>query len=281
MLNKNYLARILIRNFKLECRGFTLDIASILGFIGAFGIVLAAIILGASSEIFLNMPSLLIVIGGTVMVVMMKFTVGQFFGSFKTAFKAFFSKSPDFPDLINTCVAMAESARKGGLLSLEGFKVENELLKKGMQLLVDGHDSDVVRTMLQKDMAQTIERHKLSQSIFKAAADVAPAMGMIGTLIGLVQMLSSMDDPKSIGPAMAVALLTTLYGAIIANMIASPIADKLGIRSDEEKKERSLIIDALLSIQSGQNPRVISELLRSYLNAKKRDIGGGEESGSE
>lgn len=257
-----------------------MDIASLLGFIGAFGIVLAAIILGASSEIFLNIPSLLIVIGGTVMVVMMKFTMGQFFGAIKVAFKAFFNKSTNLAELISTCVAMAESARKGGLLSLESFKVENELLQKGMQLLVDGHDADVVRSMLQKDLAQTVTRHKLSQSIFRATADVAPAMGMIGTLIGLVQMLSSMDDPKSIGPAMAVALLTTLYGAIIANMIASPIADKLGIRSDEEKKERSLILDALLAIQSGQNPRVIAELLKSYLSAKKRDIGGSGDDGA-
>ncbi|MBT6539329.1 MAG: flagellar motor protein PomA [Francisellaceae bacterium] len=248
-----------------------MDIASLLGLIGSFGIVLAAVLLGSSPEVFVNVPSLLIVTGGTAMVVMMKFTVKQFFRSIKIALKAFFSKSADLTELITTCVNMAESARKGGLLSLENFNTDNEILKKGMQLLVDGHDADVVRSMLHKDIMQTVDRHLKSQKVFKAVADVAPAMGMIGTLIGLVQMLSAMDDPKSIGPSMAVALLTTLYGAIIANMIAFPIADKLGMRSEEETLERSLILDALLSIQSGQNPRVISELLKSYIEAKKRD----------
>ena len=118
---------------------------------------------------------------------------------------------------------------------------------------------------LQKDMMLTLQRHTEGQDIFKAIGDVGPAMGMIGTLIGLVQMLSNMDDPKQIGPAMAVALLTTLYGAILANMVALPVADKLALRSVEEKDRKRLIIDALLSIQEGQNPRVIESMLEAYL----------------
>ena len=136
-----------------------MDFASIIGIIGAFGIVIAAIIMGATPEVFMNAPSILIVGGGTLLVVMMKFNIGHFFSAIKLAFKAFFHKRSNLGDLIDTCVAMAESARKGGLLSLESFNVENELLKKGMQLLVDGHDSDVVKNMLQKDMNLTIERH--------------------------------------------------------------------------------------------------------------------------
>jgi chemotaxis protein MotA len=125
--------------------------------------------------------------------------------------------------------------------------------------------------MLNKDINLTIERHERGQAIFKAIADVAPAMGMIGTLVGLVQMLSAMDDPKKIGPAMAVALLTTLYGAIIANTIAAPIADKLAHRSNEERLNKNLILEAINGIQEGINPRVMEELLKTYLPPSQRD----------
>jgi chemotaxis protein MotA len=251
-----------------------MDIATLLGLLGAFGIVIMAMVLGGGVLVFVNVPSMLVVIGGTTMVVMMKFTLGQYIGAVKIAIKAFLFKSTSIDDLIEKSVALADAARKGGLLSLESFQTDNELLKKGIQLLVDGHDSEVVKKMLTKEMLLTVERHMNGQKIFSAIGDVAPAMGMIGTLVGLVQMLSAMDDPKSIGPAMAVALLTTLYGAMIATMVALPIADKLSLRSDEERRTRSLVIDALGAVQAGQNPRVIADLLKSYLPSSKR---GGEE----
>jgi chemotaxis protein MotA len=181
-------------------------------------------------------------------------------------------KNPDPSDLIGEVVTLADEARKGGLLSLEGKEVSNEFLKRGIQLLVDGHDPDVVKTLLAKDKNQTIERHARGATLFSAMADVAPAMGMIGTLIGLVAMLANMDDPKAIGPAMAVALLTTLYGAVIANCIAGPIADKLKLRAAEEALVKSLVIDALLAIQNGQNPRIIDSMLRNYLPESKREV---------
>ena len=146
-----------------------------------------------------------------------------------------------------------------------------ERLKKGIQMMVDGHEPDVVRQTLSTEMNLTLERHDIGQKIFKAIGDSAPAMGMIGTLIGLVQMLSAMDDPKTIGPSMAVALLTTLYGAMIANMFALPIADKLALRSGEERLVKSMIIDSLAGIQEGRNPRVIEELLKTYLPGSKRE----------
>ncbi len=142
-----------------------------------------------------------------------------------------------------------------------------------MQLLVDGHDVEMVRTLLSKELRQTIERHEWGAKIFKALGDVGPAMGMIGTLVGLVAMLGNMDDPKKIGPAMGVALLTTLYGAVLANMIALPIADKLALRRVEEGRVKSMIIDALLAIQAGQNPRVVRSMLMTYLPDSKRDNG--------
>jgi chemotaxis protein MotA len=145
-------------------------------------------------------------------------------------------------------------------------------MQKGVDMLVDGHDADVVRATLQKDINLTTERHEMGSEMMMSIANVAPAMGMIGTLIGLVAMLSNMDDPKSIGPAMAVALLTTLYGAFLANVIATPIAAKLKLRMAEEKMNQELVLDAVLGIQDGQNPRVIEGLLRNYLSEGKRKI---------
>jgi chemotaxis protein MotA len=253
-----------------------LDLATLIGLIGAFGIVLTSIMLGGSAGTFVNTPSLLVVLGGTVLVTMMKFSLGKFLGAASIAVKAFLYKPSNPEDLIEESVELAKAARQGGLLALEDREIDDEFMKTGLGLLIDGHPAETVRTMLQKDLNETVKRHNDGQDIFKAIGDVGPAMGMIGTLIGLVQMLSNMDDPKQIGPAMAVALLTTLYGAILANMFAIPIADKLAVRSREEKTSKALIIDALLSIQSGQNPRIIASMLEAYLPRSKRteeDVG--------
>lgn len=253
-----------------------MDLATLIGLVGAFGIVLASIMLGGSAGTFVNTPSLLVVLGGTVMVTMMKFSIGKFAGAASIAVNAFLHKPTKPEDLILESVELAKAARQGGLLALEDKEIGDDFMKTGLGLLIDGHPADVVRTMLQKDMNQTLQRHADGQDIFKAIGDVGPAMGMIGTLIGLVQMLSNMDDPKQIGPAMAVALLTTLYGAILANMFALPIADKLAVRSAEEFTSKSLIIDALLSIQGGQNPRIISSMLEAYLPRSSRTEEDGE-----
>lgn len=242
-----------------------MDIATIVGLVGAFGIVIMAMLMSGSIAMFVDVPSVLIVLVGTIFASLMKFSLGQFLGAGKVVGKSFAFKSPDPAELIDEIVSLADEARKGGLLSLEGKEVSSDFLQTGIQLLVDGHDADVVKSLLQKDMGEAIERHKRGALIFKSMGDVAPAMGMIGTLIGLVAMLSNMDDPKSIGPAMAVALLTTLYGAMLANMVFLPIADKLSIRLNEEALIKNLVIDALLAIQAGQNPRVIDSMLRKYL----------------
>lgn len=247
-----------------------LDLATLIGLIGAFGVVLTSILLGGSAGNFINTPAMLLVLGGTFLVTMMKFSLGRFLGAASIAVKAFLHKPTAPETLIETVVELAKTARQGGLLALEDAEVPDEFMKAGLGLLIDGHPADIVRSMLVKDMNQTLQRHNDGQDIFKAIGDVGPAMGMIGTLIGLVQMLSNMNDPKQIGPAMAIALLTTLYGAILANMFALPIADKLAVRSREETSRKSLIIDALLGIQSGQNPRVIENMLETYLPKSKR-----------
>ena len=247
-----------------------MDLATLIGLIGAFGIVMTSIMLGGSAGTFVNTPSLLVVLGGTVLVTMMKFSLGKFLGAAGIAVKAFLYKPSNPEDLISESVELAKAARQGGLLALEDKEISDDFMKTGLGLLIDGHPADTVKAMLQKDLNQTLQRHNDGQDIFKAIGDVGPAMGMIGTLIGLVQMLSNMDDPKQIGPAMAVALLTTLYGAILANMFALPIADKLAVRSAEENTSKNLIIDALLAIQSGQNPRIISSMLEAYLPRSQR-----------
>lgn len=249
-----------------------MDLASLVGILGAFGIVLMAMVMGGDVIIFVNVPSLLVVIGGTIFAVLMKFELGSFLGAFGVAGKAFKFKLASPQELIDEVSDLADAARKGGLLSLEGKEVGHPFLQKGITLLVDGHDPDVVRNMMTKDMKMAVERHDWGAKIFSAIGDVGPAMGMIGTLIGLVQMLSAMDDPKAIGPAMAVALLTTLYGAMLANMVALPIADKLTLRAVEEARIQSMIIDSIVAIQAGQNPRVIQGMLSTYLPESKREV---------
>jgi chemotaxis protein MotA len=248
------------------------DLATLIGLVGAFAFIIMAMVSSGGIAIFIDVPSVLIVLVGSLFVVMMKFNLKQFLGAVKIAAKAFMFKLDKPEELIEQSVTMADAARKGGFLALEEAQISNSFMQKAIDMLVDGHDGDVVREALEKDIQLTEDRHKAGISIFKALGDVAPAMGMIGTLIGLVAMLSNMDDPKSIGPAMAVALLTTLYGAIIANMVAIPIADKLALRMNEEMLNRNLIMDAVLAIQDGQNPRVIEGFLKNYLSEKQRKI---------
>ena len=247
-----------------------MDLGSLVGLICAFGIVVAAIVVGGSPMTFVSVPAILVVVGGTTGAVMMKFTLARFFGAFKVAMKAFISKLDKPEDLIEQTVEMANEARKGGLLALEGKETENTFLAKGIQLMVDGHEPEVVRQTLMTDMHSALERHDIGKKIFKPIGDTAPAMSMVGTLIGLVQMLANMSDPKSIGPAMAIALLTTLYGAMIANIFALPIAGKLALRSGGERMIKSMIVDSLSGIQEGRNPRVIEEILKTYLPSSKR-----------
>ena len=254
-----------------------MDLATLLGLIITFGFIIGAIATGGSILLFVNIPSILIVIGGSISVVLMQFTLGQFFGAFKVAMKAFFHKAVDPADLIDQAVVLANVARKEGMMALESQEIDNPFLFKGIQLCVDGHPPDLVRKMLSKDISLTMQRHEQGQKIFKALGDIAPAMGMIGTLIGLVQMLANMDDPKAIGPAMAIALLTTLYGAVIANAFALPIAAKLALRYEEEKSNRSLILETIGGIQEGMNPRVLEELLKAYLPENQRNADDAEE----
>lgn len=248
-----------------------MDFATLIGLVGAILLIASAVIIGVSPAVFINPASLLIVVGGTMLVVLAKFSFAQFFGAFKAAARAFKFKLPETQASIEELVEIANIARKEGVLGLEDREVSSPFLGQGIQMLVDGQDGNTIKQLLSKERLMTLDHNRSGAKVFTAVADVAPAMGMIGTLIGLVQMLSNMEDPKSIGPAMAVALLTTLYGAMIATMIATPIADKLSLRMTEEARMQSLYIDALVAIQEGTNPRIIEQMLSSYLPPKERE----------
>lgn len=247
-----------------------MDIATIIGLIGAIAFLIVAMLMSGELNLYINAPSIMIVFGGTMFVALAGFTLNQFLSAGKIAAKAFSFKSDSPLDLIDKAVEMADAARKGGFLALEETEISNKFFRKGIDMLVDGHDAEVVRQTLQKDIDLTYQRHEQGAEIFQAMADTAPAMGMIGTLIGLVAMLANMDDPKAIGPAMAVALLTTLYGAFMANVLCLPIVAKLKLRMNEEKLNQELMLDAVLGIQDGQNPRIIEGLLKNYLAESKR-----------
>lgn len=247
-----------------------MDLATLIGLVGALGMVFTSMLMGGDIGMFYNAPSIMIVFGGTIMVVLMKFPLNIMLSSFGVAAKAFVYKSQKPSEIIEQSIKLANVARKEGLLGLEGVEVKNEFLSNGIQLVVDGNDPVLIQKMLSKEISLSIERNEIGVGIFKAMGDVAPAMGMIGTLIGLVQMMSNMSDPSSIGPAMAVALLTTFYGAIFANTFALPIADKLAHRSNEERLNKSMILESISAIQEGLNPRMIEGLLNAYLSDKDK-----------
>ncbi len=248
-----------------------MDLATLIGLISGIAIITAAVLDGAALDTFINLPGVMIVLGGTLAAVLIKFPLKTSLRAWKNGLAAaFFDRHESSPELIQLTKKLAAQARKHGLLALEDAQVNNPFYKKGLQLIVDGRDPDVVRAILSREMNHALEQLRLGERVFRAVGDSAPAFGMIGTLVGLVQMLVSLDNPDTLGAGMAVALLTTLYGALIANLIALPLADKLDMRAQADHQQKALILDGLLAIQDGQHPRVIEELLEPYLDEALR-----------
>ena len=247
-----------------------MDIATIIGLVLGSVLILGSIMLGGSLLIFINIPSILVVVGGTFATAFIRFGMGDVLNSSKVAMNAFFAKQSAPGSVIQEIVNLANIARKNGLIVLEQQPIEDAFLKKAIMYCVDGHEAEFIEEVLKKEVNLTVERHDLGQKVFTGMGDAAPAFGMIGTLIGLVQMLANMSDPSSIGPSMAIALLTTMYGAILANLIFLPIADKLALRSQEEERIRRLIVEGVLGILKGINPRVMEEFLETFLPPKQR-----------
>jgi len=250
-----------------------MDLATVGGIIVGFILIIVAILIGGSLGLFFDAISVIIVIGGGSMAAMIRFSMTDIKSAMKVAKHAFSDKLPDMKELIEKIEELSTLARKEGILALERVELENEFLQKGINYLVDGADSEQLESLMYTDISNTVERHEQGAGIFEALGDAAPAFGMVGTLVGLVNMLANMDDPASIGPAMAVALLTTLYGSVIANLVALPIADKLKYRSGKEEKLQLLIVVALLGIQKGENPKILKEFLLTYLPPAERGEG--------
>ena len=265
-----------------------MDIASIIGLIVCFILVIFGILYGHDMSVmqnFLDAPSALITFGGSFCCILASYTLPNFLAGIKSISLIFKLSTMNVPDTIQKIIDLSNIARKEGLLSLEeaATDIEDEFLKKGILLIVDGTDPELVRAIMETELVSVEDRHKDKIGFWENLGAMGPAWGMIGTLIGLVNMLQDMNDPSSIGPAMAVALVTTLYGSILANWICAPVATKLKSKNAEETMMKEIEIEGLLSIQAGENPRVIEEKLKSFLAPKDRgtsaDEAGGELNG--
>jgi len=250
------------------------DIATVIGLVAAFGLVVWGIMLGGSLSQFWDAPSAAIVIGGTVAVLLVCFPLAKVMGLFKILQKTMFATPQDPSAVIEKMVRYAERARREGMLALEEESEEetDDFLRKGLRLAVDGTDPQLLEKILETDVGQIESRHKEGKSILDAGGTFAPAFGMIGTLIGLVNMLAALEDPSSIGAGMATALITTFYGAVLANAVFLPLASKLEVRSAEEILVKEMIIDGIMAIQSGDSPRIVEEKLKSFLSPTQRQL---------
>jgi chemotaxis protein MotA len=256
-----------------------MDIATIVGLLGATTLILIAM---EDPVTFWNIPSVLIVIGGTIMATLASNPLAQV-GAFLSVYLKTIKTSATSPnELIEKIVGFAETARREGILALEQAVEEanDEFLSGGIRLAVDGTEPDLIMDILETELLYIEERHNQASEMIARAAEMAPAFGMIGTLVGLVLMLKDMSDPAAIGPAMAVALLTTLYGSIMANVFLNPIAAKLKIYSKEEVLSKRMIIEGIMAIQQGDNPRIVEHKLSVFLPPSHRPSGeegsGGE-----
>ena len=249
-----------------------MDIATVIGLVGGSALLIISVLFGGSALIFVNIPGLLIVLGGSIATTFIKFSMSDVVNTIKVVMKAFLYKAQTPEKTIEEMMNYAKIAKSEGLIALEKEKTSDEYSAKALRYLSDGIDEALIEEMLRKDIKQTIARHTVGQNLFKGLGTAAPAFGMIGTLVGLVQMLASMSDPSSIGPSMAIALLTTLYGAVLANLVCLPISEKLEYRSGQEKENKSIILEAAVGITRGTPPMVLSESLRIFLDPKTREL---------
>jgi chemotaxis protein MotA len=245
-----------------------MDLASLIGFMGAVGAILATMIMGGGVAPFIDTQSIFIVFGGTFFCVMYQNPLPVFLGSFGAMSKAFLPPIKKMDETVERMVELAGMARKDGMMALEGQPVPDKFFEKGMQMLVDGADEQKLVKQMKSEIASMKDRHEANHSVVQAWVDIAPAMGMIGTLIGLVLMLGNMGDPKSIGPAMAIALLTTLYGAFVANVIFNPIKGKLEYYTAYEITYREIVLEGLRGIARSESPRNIQDNMAAALPPK-------------
>lgn len=244
-----------------------MDIATLIGLILGVICITLAVAIGGSAMAYINAPSMLIVIGGATAATMTAFPMARFLKLPKVTAKALFTKPLDSTKLIHQLVELAEVARRDGILALESMsdEIEEKFLVNGLRMAVDGSDPEIIESIMETELENLMERHEACRNMLESMGKYAPAFGMIGTLIGLVAMLANMDDPSKIGAGMAAALITTLYGTVLANIVFLPMADKLAARSGEEVLNKTIIIQGVMAIQSGDNPRNVESKLLTFL----------------
>lgn len=244
-----------------------MDIATVIGIIAGFGLITVAIVIGGNPIVFVSVSSAVIVVGGTIAATLINYPLSDVLSVMGPLKNTFFHKEVDAGALVSKLVEFATIARREGILALENKVADSgdEFLGKSIQLAIDGTAPELIKDILTTEVAFMEDRHAMGQSIFAAMGSFAPAFGMIGTLIGLVQMLAAMEDPSQIGAGMAVALLTTLYGAILANVVFIPCGGKLKVRTSRELLTKELVIEGILAIQSGDNPRVVEQKLMAFM----------------
>ncbi|HOQ38104.1 MAG TPA: motility protein A [Acetivibrio sp.] len=249
-----------------------MDLATLIGIIAGIVCIVASIMTGGSLWSFWDISSVYITVGGGICATLISYKIGEFAKIMKVAVKVLVGKESRPQDTIKMLVELSVKARREGLLSLEAEQenIKDEFLKQSLQLVVDGVEPEVIVDSMDLELENMKSRHDKGAGMFKTMAAQFPAWGMIGTLIGLIQLLDQLDDPSAIGPAMAVALITTFYGSVLANFICNPIATKLALKSKEEIQEKKMIIEGVLSIQAGENPRILEHKLKTFLSPKQK-----------
>ncbi|OHB78299.1 MAG: flagellar motor protein MotP [Planctomycetes bacterium RBG_16_64_12] len=251
-----------------------MDVASVVGlFLGiALMVITVAIAPGASFGAFIDYPSLMIVVGGCIAAVLICFPLRSFLNTGRVLKKIFFNRSEDISQLIEQIVSLSDTARRDGLLALEGRveEISNPFIVLGIQMAVDGTRPEVIEDIMRTEMDAVATRHQNGKKVLDQMGRFAPAFGMIGTLIGLIIMLGQLDDPDALGPGMAVALITTLYGALMSNVFFLPSAEKLSVINRSELLAMEVVVRGIMAIQSGENPRVIEQKLTTFIPPKLR-----------
>ncbi|MDY6822607.1 MAG: MotA/TolQ/ExbB proton channel family protein [Thermodesulfobacteriota bacterium] len=246
-----------------------MDIATILGIVSGIAAVLGTIMMGSGLGTFVNVPSMMIVGGGTIAATLIAYPLREFLMVMGLAAKVFVFKIEPPEELVEELVKISNKARKGGILSIEKdiASIRDPFFAAAMQMVIDGVATKDIIQIMQKQIQVVKRKHKIGWGIFGTMGTYSPAFGMVGTLIGLIQMLASLDDPSTIGPKMAVAMITTFYGALAANLLFNPMSDKLKLRSEEEITNMKLLSEGVISIREGEHPRLMADKLKVYLGA--------------
>ncbi|HYE84015.1 MAG TPA: MotA/TolQ/ExbB proton channel family protein [Clostridia bacterium] len=251
-----------------------MDLASVLGLVGGLSVIAVTIMLSGDLMGYIDAPSLLCTFGGTIAMTVMAFPFKKLKEGFGALRHVFVYKEMDAENVIKSIIDLANIARKEGLLALEeaAQQLKDDFLQKGVLLIVDGTDPELVRNILETELSFIEDRHKSNQGVFEYMASIGPGFGMLGTLIGLINMLANLSDPSTVGPNMAVAIITTFYGSLIQNVLCNPVINKLKLRSSQESLMKEVMLEGMLSIQAGENPRIIEEKLKAFMSPKLRSM---------